>query len=113
MKAAHERNAQWDALEASLAAKEGELQGTRTELAETRTLFDKTQAHALEMQRELQEAQQHVDRLKQQLGGVESLKNALALAYKDLETCKDKFSDAMADFNAASTAANSLHLFEF
>jgi len=103
----------WDANIIELAEVSGELKGTQSELTDTKELFGKTQAHAIELQNELAQAQQHLERLKQQMDGVETLKGSLATAYQDLETTKNKFHEAIQTFNTSSAAVTSLHLFEF
>lgn len=44
---------------------------------------------------------------------VEKLKSTLASAYKDMESGRDKFLAGLTEFNNVTTAASSLHMFEF
>lgn len=103
----------WHAKEAELSDTVGELKGTQVQLEDTKSLLETTQTHALDIQQKLSQAMTELDRLKQQATAVDKLKSNLALAYSDLESCKEKFAGALTDFNTSTAAANSLHMFEF
>eukprot|EP00040_Diaphanoeca_grandis_P030601 m.181141 g.181141 ORF g.181141 m.181141 type:complete len:576 (-) comp32054_c0_seq1:67-1794(-) len=110
---AAEMKEKFDGVANELLQVSGELKGTQSELEDTKELFEKTQEHAVQLQNELSEAQQHLERVKHQMSGVETLKSSLAVAYQDLEGCKNKFNDAITSFNTSTAAVSSLHLFEF
>jgi hypothetical protein len=54
-----------------------------------------------------------LDRLKQQSVPVDQLKANLALAYADMESCREKFAGALSTFNTTTAASGSMHMFDF
>ena len=54
-----------------------------------------------------------LDRLKQQSVSVDQLKANLALAYADMESCREKFTGALSTFNTTTAASGSMHMFDF
>jgi len=106
-------NEAWDAKEADLSRTAGELKGTQLELQDAKTLLDSTQGHTVELQGKLKAAEAEVHKFKHQSASVEKLKATLAVAYKDMESGRDKFLSALTEFNTKTTAATSLHSFDF
>jgi DNA repair exonuclease SbcCD ATPase subunit len=103
----------WEAKENELVQIEGELKGTQVQLDDTRTLLGNTQTHTLDLQKKLSHAMTELDRLKQQSASVDQLKSNLAMAYADMESCREKFTGALSTFNTATAASGSLHMFDF